>query len=33
MAFISSLKINLDVEIQQRAVEYDKIFGLDNDTR
>jgi hypothetical protein len=33
MAFISGLKINLDVEIQQRAVEYDQLFGLDKDTR
>ncbi|KAI8898318.1 adaptin N terminal region-domain-containing protein [Globomyces pollinis-pini] len=30
---IKSLKVNIDVEIQQRAVEYDQIFNLDADTR
>lgn len=33
MAFIASLKVNMDVEIQQRAVEYDQIFTLDKETR
>ncbi|KAH9270457.1 hypothetical protein BSLG_001245 [Batrachochytrium salamandrivorans] len=30
---ISKYRVNIDVEIQQRAVEYEQIFTLDNETR